>query len=618
MNERLKGILRTAWNEPRHFFFWLIMLSMVGYAAVWLGADLTGPSLAAAFILVGCVLCFVIGVPAFLLAWIPPVRRLFAWLLARRLLVLACLATLVALFYAVEDWRGRTAWQDYKRKWEARGEQFDPASFIPPPVPANENFFETPLWQGMHFVQTNGVTVWRDTNWQEHALFPIYGPKTCSGPWPSLGEWAKAQPVELAAWQGFYRGTSNAVAQAQAAAPTSPREAAARQALLRRYGLQPGRTASLPTNYFPVAPQPQTPAADVLLALSKFQKDRQLLIAAAARPKARFWVNYDAGPVCLLPHLARLKACALYLDLHAEAALKAGERKTALEDVKLSFRLIQAIRDEPILISHLVRIAMLHIALQPVWEGLAERQWTTADLSVIEGELSKLDFLADYEFAMRGERTRCELWAVDYAQKWGIGAFENIGSSDSTGSASGDLDHLMGEAVFKLVPAGWFDQNKLSLCRLHERYLLPVVDMQRRLVSPDEVSRAESACAQIRPRPYDILSVFLLPSAGVAERFAYAQTSVDLAGIACALEGYRQAHGQFPESLVALAPKFIEKLPHDVINGQPLKYHRTDDGEFVLYSVGWNETDDGGKVWLFESGQPNQKKGDWVWRYPAK
>ena len=38
----------------------------------------------------------------------------------------------------------------------------------------------------------------------------------------------------------------------------------------------------------------------------------------------------------------------------------------------------------------------------------------------------------------------------------------------------------------------------------------------------------------------------------------------------------------------------IEKLPHDIINGQPLHYRRTDDGQFVLYSVGWDEKDDGG------------------------
>jgi hypothetical protein len=45
------------------------------------------------------------------------------------------------------------------------------------------------------------------------------------------------------------------------------------------------------------------------------------------------------------------------------------------------------------------------------------------------------------------------------------------------------------------------------------------------------------------------------------------------------------------------------------------KYRRTDNGSFVLWSVGWNEKDDGGVPGktLFD-----EKQGDWVWTYPQK
>jgi hypothetical protein len=59
-------------------------------------------------------------------------------------------------------------------------------------------------------------------------------------------------------------------------------------------------------------------------------------------------------------------------------------------------------------------------------------------------------------------------------------------------------------------------------------------------------------------------------------------------------------------------------MPHDIINGQPLHYRRTDDGGYVLYSVGWNESDDGGAVVLTKDGRIDAKKGDWVWQLPAK
>jgi len=58
--------------------------------------------------------------------------------------------------------------------------------------------------------------------------------------------------------------------------------------------------------------------------------------------------------------------------------------------------------------------------------------------------------------------------------------------------------------------------------------------------------------------------------------------------------------------------------PEDVINGEPLRYRRTENGRFILYSVGWNETDDGGKVVLTKDHNVNTEQGDWVWRYPEK
>ena len=103
-----------------------------------------------------------------------------------------------------------------------------------------------------------------------------------------------------------------------------------------------------------------------------------------------------------------------------------------------------------------------------------------------------------------------------------------------------------------------------------------------------------------------------------AKRFAVNQVRVDLARVACALERYRLAHGSYPETLDALAPQFIAKVPHDIINGQPLHYRREANGQFILYSVGWNETDDGGQVVLTSGGSVDQKNGDWVWQYPAK
>jgi hypothetical protein len=88
-----------------------------------------------------------------------------------------------------------------------------------------------------------------------------------------------------------------------------------------------------------------------------------------------------------------------------------------------------------------------------------------------------------------------------------------------------------------------------------------------------------------------------------------------MARVAIALERYRLVQGNYPESLEALQPRYIELLPHDAIGGLPLKYHRTDNGQFVLYSIGWNGMDDVGEVDVgsYSNNSIDLKKGDWVW-----
>ena len=151
--------------------------------------------------------------------------------------------------------------------------------------------------------------------------------------------------------------------------------------------------------------RPQTPAADVLLALSKYDSTIEELRRAATLPASRFPLNYDSEEpfAILLPHLAPVKGCAVVLRLRALAELEAGQSEPALADISLALRLTEKIRSEPFLISHLVRIAMLQITVQPVWEGLAQHRWTDAQLSELDQQLAALDFVADYQRAMRAE-----------------------------------------------------------------------------------------------------------------------------------------------------------------------------------------------------------------------
>jgi hypothetical protein len=597
MNEEPKSFWKKSWKGPRAFLFWLLIVSIAAFLA---GLTITAVTTISTTLFdrhaglenfVGCVLVvmflFIVSVAvAFIFYGI--VRRFFCWRnLKRTLFVLACFITLFALFYAEEDWRGWHTWNKFQHEWAAKGEHFDFASMVPPPVPDDQNFALTPIAFTSYGLILTRDGKWipyeqRDTNFVERIKMEVAHYDN----WPTngTGNWQKSTVSDLRVWQNYYRALA------------------------------------AKTNEFSVPSQPQSPAADVLLALSKYDPVIEELREASRLPGSRFPLNYDceSPSAILLPHLAALKKCGQTLQLRSLAELQNGQPEKALADVKLALQLTDKIRTEPFLISHLVRIAMVNLMLQPVWEGLAEHQWSEEQLVALDAELAKLDFLADYKLSMRGE-LGCQGGEMDRLRRHPE-QLEGL-SGMSAGEEGGMNPLLPGKFAARLIPTGWFYQNQFRCARMMVDYYLPLADVNQGTFSPALARRGDAAVmAEIKTAsPFNVLERLMLPALGnCARKFAYAQESVDLARVACALERYRLAHGDYPESFDVLTPQFMEKIPHDIINGQPLHYRREANGQFVLYSVGWNEADDGGEVAFKKEGAMDINNGDWVWRYPPK
>ena len=83
---------------------------------------------------------------------------------------------------------------------------------------------------------------------------------------------------------------------------------------------------------------------------------------------------------------------------------------------------------------------------------------------------------------------------------------------------------------------------------------------------------------------------------GLAGRAAEAEARRRLVVTALALERYRRRHGRYPDTLADLVPELLKAPPVDFMDGQPLRYRLTQDGHFVLYSVGLDCVDNGGQM----------------------
>jgi len=515
----------------------------------------------------------------------------FSWRSVRSLLVLGgSLVTLAALFYAVENWRGARAYKAVRQADEARGETHDYRKLIPPPVPEDQNFAMCPLLKPLLDVAPGSPLRWRDTNAykrvQSISITQRSGRKGVSD--PGFPSFAGTNLTDLAAWQTFYAGNTN----------------------------------------YPQPPSPQTPAADILLALSKYDAEFAELEQGASRPYARFAVNYELDDpyAILLPHLAKIKELGMFLVLRATARLDAGQADLALRDVKLALRLAEALRDEPILISYLVRVATLTMVLQCEREGLARSAWNEAQLLELQNQLAKVDVLHGYKQALRFERAMQVRGLLYHLRKRSLYQFMDwAGGSRPTKPWESHLEALL--------PLGWVQQNIAIICEFIRVYGLETVDEASHRVQTarmpgvdatggdDYRGGLEEAVRLLPTGPYTFLAKQMLPALGrCAQKTAFAQWGFDAGTLACALERYRLAHGKFPDRLEDLVPRYIEKIPQDILGGGPLKYQTSPDGGYRLISVGWNLRDDGGRV-IFNKAKipsPITTEGDWVWTSPVK
>ncbi len=456
--------------------------------------------------------------------------------------MIGCLAAVVVLFYTEENWRGKHAWEKYRREREAKGDHFEWSAIAPPPVPDDQNFAMTPLFAEL-FPKP-----------PEHPRLEAVKLPDCP---KAAGNWREGRTENLDAWKTCFTNDN------------------------------------------------------LLAALSKYDPVLREVDEANRRAYCRFPIRYGDNFDALLPHLTYFRKLAQVYRLRALSELATGQTDAALKDVHACLGLAERIKDEPVLISSLVRIAMLDLAIQPVWEGLTAHRWDESQLSVLQAQFEKIDQFESFAKAMQGER----LFAY-HSIRWT--------REHPTGLAGWllgrDLSHIFsrGRASWldRSIPPGWLYQNQLRVDRFYTETFLPTIDFPHQRISPKAVAAASDSTSVTVKNPYNALSAMFIPALGNATRkHACSQIGAEQAAMACGLERYRLAHGQLPDTLDALVPQFLTNVPHDVIDGQPLRYRRTAPDQFVLYSIGWNERDDGGQIAWTNDKPPrqDQEQGDWVW-----
>ncbi len=100
---------------------------------------------------------------------------------------------------------------------------------------------------------------------------------------------------------------------------------------------------------------------------------------------------------------------------------------------------------------------------------------------------------------------------------------------------------------------------------------------------------------RISERVGSAMPSLLLPATlSLGEVEARENMRFDVTRLAFALAEYRARQGSYPAKLADLVPKYVATVPRDIFNNEELHYQRQGGG-CLLYSVGPNGKDDGGR-----------------------
>lgn len=333
--------------------------------------------------------------------------------------------------------------------------------------------------------------------------------------------------------------------------------------------------------------------------------------------------NYEVPYEIPIPNFVSSRVLAQVLAQRTKCYLLLGQPEKALRELTLLNDSRQWLEAAPTSKPMTLVAAMINVAIAGLYSdtlsyGFRQNGWQEPQLMAIQEQLQKIN-LAPFMFEASKEEQANTVYLGERSDLLKDFGKVFTGKVFGYGQNKKFMENLKDHA-YDLMPQGWAYQNLVVATELQQR-LVDTFDPMEKQVFPRKMEEAflDVTTKLKHQSVFHLLAdLFIANLPKAFQTFTFIQTRVNQAQIACALERFRLAQGEYPETLDALVPQFIEKIPQDIIGGQPLHYRRTEDGQFLLYSVGWNETNDGGVVDKDKLGNEDKTQGDWVWQYPEK
>jgi hypothetical protein len=323
---------------------------------------------------------------------------------------------------------------------------------------------------------------------------------------------------------------------------------------------------------------------EVVEALTANAEALGLFHRAAELTQSRYPINLSDSLFTNIHHLAKLKGAAQVLRAQTAVAITETDSAVAAEAIGGIFVAGRSMATEPLMISQLVAYAINAIGIQTLQFAVNAGAFTEPELAAMQSAVSKADDIESAARGLMGER-----------------AFFISGLSDPSkfiamtraGPPSG-IEEIASEVILQplaRVSGFWQRDLRFGVDALTTHLAWTRLDDPHRIQA---VTNWSTLMIQAKSRYY-IMTGMLLPAiekfvSKDANNRAQARTAL----VAIAIERFRLANdGKLPDELSSLVPGYLEKVPFDPFDGQPLRYKRTEKG-YMVYSIGPDEADNGG------------------------
>jgi hypothetical protein len=321
------------------------------------------------------------------------------------------------------------------------------------------------------------------------------------------------------------------------------------------------------------SPASLLPLAEKFLAAQAATIDKTRA-AATAGGQCRYPVDFAQGINAKLPHIQEARTLARVLSLRLHVAIQRGDSAAVMESLRLQLDLAATMDHEPLLITQLVRMALIQVALDDVRAIVSQMALDEPQLAELQKLVESIDVQQPVKEGMIGERA---LGFHTFHHLSQLKELEMLAGKDGDLQRPTDCLFYL-ELMRDMVEAA--DQPPQEARRAADQV---EGTLKRRLGTQNPLNRLEI-----------IVTALTMPATGkVFDASARTQALRDSTAGGIAFRRFQLQQGQPPEKLSALVPGFLSAVPRDpLLPGNPPLVLVVEGNQFAIYSVGPNLQDD--------------------------